>query len=186
VAVDLSAGMLPHVAHAARVQADVQQLPLASSLFDVVLAPHMLYHVPDVAAAGAECRRVLRREGRFVAVTNGARNLAELRALVEAAVGTGWEMARPADLHFSLENGAEMLATSFESVTRLDCPPSDVVVASVEVLTDYVASVADHYEAQVGRPWAAVVERVRELATARFAEEGELRLTSSVGAFVCR
>ncbi len=114
IALDLSAGMLEHVP-GLRMQADVQRLPLGASSFDLVLAPHMLYHVPDVRAAAREARRVLDPDGVFLAVTNSERNLAELRELVEAAVGTGWEMVRPSDRHFSLENGAAPLSTAFDS-----------------------------------------------------------------------
>jgi hypothetical protein len=146
----------------------------------------MLYHVTDVTVAAREIRRVLRRDGTFVAVTNGASNLIELRTLVETAVGTGWEMVRPADRHFSLENGAALLATSFDSVTRVDCPTSHVIVTDIDALVGYVASTADVYEAEVGRPWADVVERVRELATAAMSTRGQLRFTNSVGAFHCR
>ena len=60
----------------------------------------MLYHVPDIALAAAEARRVLRPGGVFVAVTNGRAHLAELRTLVEAAVGTGWRMEAPAATAF--------------------------------------------------------------------------------------
>ena len=186
VAVDLSAGMLAHVHHAARLQADVQALPLASVAFDVVLAPHMLYHVPDVALAAAEIRRVLQPGGVCVAVTNGVSNLAELRTLVETAVGTGWEMVRPADVRFSLENGSDLLSTAFEAVTRVDCPWSSIVVTDVDALADYVASVADHYEAEVSQPWVNVVARVRDMAADALASTGELRFTTAVGAFVCR
>lgn len=186
VAVDLSAGMLPHVVGAARVQADVTSLPVESDSFDVVLAPHMLYHVPDVRSAARELRRVLRSGGVLVAVTNGFANLIELRRLVEAAVGTGWQMVRPADTQFSLENGAERLGTAFESVARVDCPPSALIVDDADALANYVASTADHYESEIDRPWSEVVDRVRELATTAMAESGELRLSSTVGAFVCR
>jgi SAM-dependent methyltransferase len=186
VAVDLSAGMLPHVAGAARVQADVTSLPLQSDLFDVALAPHMLYHVPDVRAAARELRRVLRPDGVLVAVTNGFANLIELRRLVEAAVGTGWQMVRPADIQFSLENGAELLSAAFGSVVLVDCPPSALVVEDVDALVEYVASTADHYESQIERPWSEVVGRVRELAQGAMSEHGELRLSSAVGAFACR
>ncbi len=48
VALDLSAGMLPLVNDAAPVLADVQALPFSRRCFDLVLAPHMLYHVPDI------------------------------------------------------------------------------------------------------------------------------------------
>src|SRR5579875_2990007 len=67
---DTSAGMIETVRQAlgpaARyVVADVQQLPFEDSSFDIVLANHMLYHVPDRPAAFAEVARVLRPGGRF-------------------------------------------------------------------------------------------------------------------------
>jgi SAM-dependent methyltransferase len=186
VAVDLSTGMLPLVTDAARVQADVQSLPFAPGTFDVVLAPHMLYHVPNIEAAANEIRRVLRQDGLFVAVTNSTSNLGELRDMIEQAVGTGWKMRRPVDQHFSMENGAAQLAASFPSVVGVDCPPSHLVVTDVDALTDYVASVADHYESQVEIPWAEVVDRVRGLALSAMSSEGELRFSTGAGAFVCR
>jgi SAM-dependent methyltransferase len=186
VAVDLSAGMLAHIPGVPCARADVQQLPFCSSTFDVVLAPHMLYHVVDIEAAAGECRRVLRPAGRFVAVTNGSANLSELRTLIESAVGGGWSMERPSDRRFSLENGAGPLQSAFESVTRVDAPAGEIVVTDADALAGYVASVADLYEAQTGGRWADVVESVRDRAAARIAAEGPLRFTSSVGAFVCR
>jgi SAM-dependent methyltransferase len=185
VAVDLSAGMLTRVSGAARTQADVQRLPFAASTFDIVMAPHMLYHVPDVIAAAHEARRVLDADGVFIAVTNSETNLAELGQLVEAAVGTGWKMVRPSDRHFSLENGGAQLAPAFTRVERIDCPSSAVVITEVDAIADYVASVADHYQSEVDRPWAEVVEVVRGLAIEAMAATGELRLSSAVGAFVC-
>jgi SAM-dependent methyltransferase len=186
VAVDLSAGMLTHVPDVARAQADVQCLPFCSDTFDVALAPHMLYHVADIEAAAAECRRVLRPPGRFVAVTNGGANLGELRALIERAVGEGWSMERPSEHRFSLENGAGLLRRAFGSVTRVDAPAGEIFVTDADALAGYVASVADLYGPQIGAPWADVVGSVRDHAAARIAAEGALRVTSSVGAFVCR
>jgi SAM-dependent methyltransferase len=186
VAMDLSAGMLPLVTDAAVVLADVQALPFSGACFDLVLAPHMLYHVPDIDMAAREIRRVLHPDGLFVAVTNSVSNLQELRALVEAAVGTGWRMLRPADQRFSLENGGELLSAAFDSVARVDCPLSDLIVADVDALADYVASVADHYEAQVAVPWTLVVSRVHELASADLAAHGALKFSTGAGAFVCR
>jgi ubiquinone/menaquinone biosynthesis C-methylase UbiE len=122
VAVDLSIGMLPLVADAAVVLADVQCLPFLRGCFDLVLAPHMLYHVPDIEIAAKEIRRVLRPEGFLVAITNSVSNLQELRALVEASVNTDWRMLRPADQRFSMEGGAAILSSAFESVVRVDCP----------------------------------------------------------------
>src|SRR5262249_27723680 len=69
---DLSRGMLAaaRASGANLVNADATRLPLRASAFDVVLAPHMLYHVPDRGTAASEMRRVLRPGGRCVVVTN--------------------------------------------------------------------------------------------------------------------
>src|SRR5690606_21133136 len=50
--------------------ADAQALPFAEGAFDVVIANHMLYHVPDRQQALSEIRRVLKPTGRFFAATN--------------------------------------------------------------------------------------------------------------------
>jgi hypothetical protein len=72
---DLSLGMLRSVAHRPLFNADVAALPVRDGAFDVVLAVHMLYHVPDRSAAVGELRRVLAPGGVCVAVTNGAQHL---------------------------------------------------------------------------------------------------------------
>ena len=77
---DLSPGML----HSARplagsdplLVADAQALPFPCDAFDVTLAMHMLYHVPDRALAIAELRRVLRPDGVALVVTNSQRHFA--------------------------------------------------------------------------------------------------------------
>ena len=186
VALDLSVGMLSRVTDAARVQGDVQTLPFASASFDAVLAPHMLYHVPDIEAAAAEARRVMRSPGVFVAVTNGERNMAEMGELLEAAVDTDWRIIGPADRHFSLESGGPKLGGSFDTVERVDCPDSSVVINDFEVLAGYWRSLATHYEPEVGQPWDEVVDRAVQLAKQAADDTGELRVTTSVGAFVCR
>jgi aminoglycoside phosphotransferase len=142
--------------------------------------------VPDIELAAREIRRVLHPDGVFIAVTNSVSNLQELRDLVEAAVGTHWRMLRPADQRFNMEGGAALLSSAFESVVRRDCPPSDLVVTDVDAVVDYVASVADNYEGQVDVPWAEVVRRVRDLASAAMSRDGELRFSTGAGAFVCR
>jgi hypothetical protein len=85
-----------------------------------------------------------------------------------------------------MEGGAALLSSAFESVVRVDCPPSHLVVTDVNVLTDYLASVADPYQVQVDIPWSEVVNRVHELAGTAMSRDGELRLSTGVGAFICR
>ena len=74
---DLPAGMLRSLEELARssgrltlIQADAQRLPLRDGSIDVALAMHMLYHVPDVPAAVAESRRIVKPGGTVLASTN--------------------------------------------------------------------------------------------------------------------
>ena len=48
------------------VGADVQALPFRDAIFDAIKATELLEHVPDVARALGECRRVLRPGGHLV------------------------------------------------------------------------------------------------------------------------
>lgn len=82
---DLSPGMLRAAHHPRVICADVCALPFSTALFDVVLAPHMLYHVHDRHRAIREMRRALKPSGVLVTVTNGERHIGSVRAVVEAA-----------------------------------------------------------------------------------------------------
>jgi SAM-dependent methyltransferase len=87
---------------------DVQELSFDDCVFDCAIAAWMLYHVPDLDRGLAELARVLRPEGRLVAVTNSETNLAEL-----------WRFAvdeTPRIHTFSVETAREQLERHFAHV----------------------------------------------------------------------
>ena len=57
---------------------DAQFIPYDEQTFDVVIANHMLYHVPDKIKAIAEIKRVLKPNGRLIATTVGNLHLMEM------------------------------------------------------------------------------------------------------------
>jgi ubiquinone/menaquinone biosynthesis C-methylase UbiE len=109
---DFSAGMLAvasralgeHNIRARFAVMDAQALSLNDREFDVVIADHMLYHVPDRARALGEVARVLRPAGVLAAATNGVQNLVELDELISLFVDVDRSSAA---LSFTLENGAD-------------------------------------------------------------------------------
>jgi ubiquinone/menaquinone biosynthesis C-methylase UbiE len=119
--------------------ADAQALPFDDASFDVVIANHMLYHVPDRPRALAEIRRVLKPAGRFCATTVGETHLRELRDLAvrfdPALVGWGGSPAHG----FRLENGAAQLAPFFDRVA-LQRYDDALVVTEAEPIVAFVAS----------------------------------------------
>jgi len=101
----------------ALVGADAAALPLRDGCADLTLAMHMLYHVPDPAAAIRELRRVTRPGGRVVVGLNGSDALKELWAVIEAASGGD---VRPYGERLRLDEGEALARAVFSSVTRHD------------------------------------------------------------------
>lgn len=151
--------------------ADVQAIPYPDDSFDMVIANHMLYHAPDIPAALAEIRRILKAGGRFYASTLAGDYMHELAQFLPRR--------RPAHLSFNLDNGAELLAAQFGHVAlyRYD---NTLVVTEAEPLIAYLVSMTPHsaldLHERISRYAGPLVERALE-------EHGELRLTANAGLF---
>ena len=146
---------------------EAEDLPFADESFDVVLANHMLYHVPNRPRAYAEIRRVLAPRGRFHAALNGRGHLEELRMIV----GPGWSFSRYMD-RFSLEDAPAELAPFFTDI-GVERFETELVVTEVEPVVAYVRSSASYPE--------GALERVREAAEEAVAREGAFRVTTTPG-----
>jgi SAM-dependent methyltransferase len=113
--------------------ADAQKLPFDEEAFDVVVANHMLYHVPHPETAVAEFARVLRPDGVLMAATSGPRHLRELWQ-VRAEVFGGPPKSENPDVFGSVTGGA-ILGQNFRSVEwreyadTLRCTSPDDVLA---------------------------------------------------------
>lgn len=112
---DLSPGMLETAkANTVHLKAryavcDAMSLPFESNIFDVVIANMMLYHVPDIAQALKEIRRVLKPEGRFFAATFGEHGAVEtILAMLELPCSVNHR--------FTLQNGCSQLDPYFQEV----------------------------------------------------------------------
>jgi len=112
--------------------ADAQDLPFGDEAFDVVIANHMLYHVPAPETAVAELARVLRRDGVLMAATNGSRHLRELWEIRAEVFGCPLTSEHPEV--FGSVTGAAILRRSFSTVQWREYPdtlrctlPDDVV-----------------------------------------------------------
>jgi len=156
---DLSPGMLDR---AAEVLADVllavtfapvdaQQLPYPDGRFDVVIANHMLYHVPDRARALAEIARVLAPGGRFYATTIGEGHMAELHTLAGALAPGLERLGGWSARGFSLEDGPPQVGAVLAGV-EVRRHLNELRITDVEPLLAYYdslgsAELAPHREA---------------------------------------
>jgi 2-polyprenyl-3-methyl-5-hydroxy-6-metoxy-1,4-benzoquinol methylase len=106
----------------------------------VVIANHMLYHVPDPARALADFQRVLKPGGRLFASTIGAGHMQELHELV-AKFDPELKTIDMGVVTFNLENGAELLGHFFSRV-EMRCYEDSLEVTDPNLLADYVLSTA--------------------------------------------
>ena len=118
-------------------QADASAMPFADGSFDVVLAMHMLYHVPDPSRATAEMFRVLRPGGTLAVTTNGKGNTRELYALTTVF---GSSEVDPSSVAFGFDEAERLLKAQFGNV-RLERHPARLRVTEPEdvflALTSY-------------------------------------------------
>jgi hypothetical protein len=118
-------------------------------------------------------------------MTNGERHMREINQFVEkAGIAKGVETLGIMNvrLAFSLQNGGEKLAVSFNDVLRLDFP-TELYVTDVQPVLDYVASAVDDPDTMMsGAAWLALA-RMLEV---RLAEQGVIRISKETGLFVAR
>ena len=146
---DFSPGMLLEAqdnlgsshAHFHYTAADAQNIPFPDATFDLVVANHMLYHVPDRPKAITELHRVLKSGGWLLAATNGLHHMAEIHELL---MKLDPAMAKETDhafgvSEFTIENGAEQLSAVFTEVHLIPFIDS-LEVTEAEPLLDYILS----------------------------------------------
>ena len=143
---DFSAGMLQEakenicgISNVGFMVIDAQNIPWADAAFDIVIANHMLYHVPDLDRAIKEIARVLKPGGTLYATTLGAGNFKELFDLLHAFEPSfvfGQEALTDA---FGLETGEAKLRGCFAEV-EIRRYPDGLHVTQAQPLVDYVRS----------------------------------------------
>jgi len=178
VGVDLAEGMVREAGGAA--VASAQALPFRGDSFDVVLAAHMLYHLPDPEGGLAEFARVLRPEGILLVVTNGRRHLEPLRTLMGEAGGVGLPVAE----NFTIDDADAILPEYFSSGGMND-HVGTVEVPELGPVLRYVESCRALDEPHMDVPWDEMMRRFESLAAARIEQDGCFRLTTEVGCFSC-
>ncbi|HWT58021.1 MAG TPA: methyltransferase domain-containing protein [Rhizobium sp.] len=102
-------------------RADAAALPFEDGAFDLVIAMHMLYHLPDPAAGVAEMARVLKPGGFLAVTTNGIGNMREIYRLTTVF---GSAPTDPAAEAFGYDAAEQMMRSQFGNVAMSQYPAS--------------------------------------------------------------
>jgi ubiquinone/menaquinone biosynthesis C-methylase UbiE len=157
---------------------DATQIPYSTSSFDLVIANHMLFHVPDIDQTISEIERVLKPGHCLYAATNGRNHLTELKEWQNQFFPNHDSWGNAAD-HFGLENGEEILRQSFSAVKRLTYPDS-LEVTNVEPLIAYFRSTHGE-DLDIKEE-----ENLRSFLSSELNENKSIKITKEVGLFIAR
>lgn len=157
-------------------ECDVQELPFADDSFDVVIANHMLYHVPDPDRAVGELARLLSPDGVLLASTNGYGHMDTMKDAITDVFGDHEDRLYEV---FGIDTGERRLREHFGAISW-HAYDNDLLV------TDLDAAVAYGLSFPPGE--TATDDQAAEFRVAleRRFENGVMRIRTRAGAFVCR
>ncbi len=188
-AVSLSPGVLRRYPGGDRLaQGNPLRLPYADNSFDLVLANHILYHLPQIDGCLREIKRVLKPAGRLLATTDSLHSLPELQVLLRRAIvllsDNGARIAPPSlpcD-SFALENGTRILSHHFYAVVRHDLP-CNLVFEDVDAAIDYLDGMRDLRQQDLPQDvsWDDILLIMRQQLTQLLHLLGKLEIHTTCG-----
>jgi ubiquinone/menaquinone biosynthesis C-methylase UbiE len=156
-------------------QIDAQSIPYPDETFDIVIANHMLYHVPDRPKALGEIYRVLRPNGHLVAATSGVNHLKEMDEWFQR-FKTDMDFSAVAS-PFTLENGLEQLEQFFSQI-EIRRYVDSLLITEIHPLMTYLRSTS-----RFGSAPETAFAQLEQNLTAELQSQGEIHVTKDSGLF---
>jgi ubiquinone/menaquinone biosynthesis C-methylase UbiE len=164
-------------------QINAEEIPFEENSFDIVMANHMLYHVPERKQALKEVRRVLKSGGIFYCSTIGKSHLTEFGELLqEFDSSLNYISVNSNAKAFGLENGETQLREYF-SYVHLKEFQDGLKITEVKAIIDYLISSDSNLKDIL------VLETLQRfmdyLEEQKLNNGGYICVTKSSGLFVC-
>ncbi|OPJ58552.1 MerR family transcriptional regulator [Clostridium chromiireducens] len=118
---------------------NAEDIPYKDGSFDVVIAQHMIYFVPNIEKALSEIRRVLSPGGIFYVTANSCKSMYELNELAESFAPNLGLDSNGFSNRFDLENGRAILQKYFNKID-IEVLDGKIIVNSAEPVVSYKAS----------------------------------------------
>ncbi len=157
---------------------NAESIPFANETFDMVIANHMLYHLPNLTKTLIEVSRVLKPNGYFIAATNGKTHLKELQT-IEQLFGFVRRRDFIKTKSFNLENGKIVLSKYFKKVRLYRYQEKILAITKTQPLIDYIESVTASKNSNA----PAALKRYLD---ARMKKYGSIKISRSSGLFTAR
>lgn len=118
---------------------NAENIPYNDETFDIIIAQHMIYFIPDIEKALVEIQRVLKPNGVFYVTANSCESMKELNKLAENfAPNLGLDSNGYSE-RFDLEHGRGILEKYFSKV-NVEILDGKIIVDEAEPVVSYKAS----------------------------------------------
>jgi len=155
---------------------DIQNIPFPDNSFDIVIANHMLYHVPDIEKALSEVKRVLRSNGTFYATTVGKYHLMQLETIYRIYDNVV-KFSYSSNLSFILDNGYKILKKYFSDIDKRLYKDS-LEVTDINDLMDYIVS--------YNKIPDEIFHEIYKIIEKEIARNGMMKIVKNSGMFICK
>lgn len=179
---DYSTGMVvrarQQIPHARYLCLDAQAISFTDNVFDIVIANHMLYHLPDLEQGIDEIYRVIRPGGWLAAATNGTEHMLEINNLL-AEFDPHSQIHATGIRSFSIETGGRVLSRLFSQIDfrRYE---DNLHVTDSRALIAYIRSLWDAPDDSENNIYPQMSDRVDRVIQ----NKGYFPITKSQGLFL--
>lgn len=157
---------------------NAENIPYADESFDIIIARHMLYFVPDINRALNEINRVLKPNGISYITTNSSDFMLELNKLAEKFDSNLDINNNGLSSRFDLENGEKILEKYFSDV-KLEILEGKIIVDKAEPVVSYKASTIQGNSILIGKKREEFTKYLEEYIK----ENNSLEITTKAGLF---
>jgi len=170
---------LKHINHTFNYkEINAEKIPYENETFDIIIAEHMLYFVPNIEKALSEMKRVLKSKGKLYITTNSCNTMYELNELSEKFAPNLGLSNNGFSERFNLENGESVLKSYFNTV-KLHVLEGKIILKEAEPMVSYKASTIQGSSILTGNKR----NEFRKYLDNYIKEKGEISITTKAGMF---
>lgn len=157
---------------------NAESIPYEDNTFDIVLAQHMLYFVPDINQALSEIKRVLKPGGVFYVTANSSDTMKELNEIMNDFDPDSGLNSNGYSTRFELENGERILKKYFNNI-EVEVLNGKIIVNDPKPVVEYKASTIKGSSVLVGEKKREFEKYLKEYIN----KNKEIRITTKTCMF---
>lgn len=159
---------------------NAESIPFKDNTFDIIIAQHMIYFIPNIDKALKEIKRVLRPGGKLYVTANSKYSMSELNELLEDFLPKSGLNSNGYSTRFELENGKEILEKYFKNI-YVNVLDGKIIIDNPNPVVSYKASTIQGEKVLIGDKRKEFKEYLKKYIK----DNGNISITTKTCMFKC-